>query len=95
MAFGLSKHKKNKEAISACSYMPLYGPNTNQWWVYNETKDVYIDPPKSILHLINLTKPKSDGTRDFAEEERFFTRILKNKPSWLGDVEAQYAEVEI
>lgn len=84
-----------KDNIASCTYLPIYGPNTRQWWVYNETKDVYIDPPAVILNLIKRIKPKLDGTRDIDGEEKFFDRILKNFPSWLGDTAHHYAEIEI
>ena len=33
-------------------YLPVFGPNSKQWWVYDECEDVYIDPPAVVLDRV-------------------------------------------
>ena len=34
-------------------YLPVFGPNSKQLWVYDEVEDVYIDPPADVLDYID------------------------------------------
>ena len=65
-------------------YLAILGFNTKQWWVYDNKKDVFIDPPIEVLEqLENL----SNGDAETKLEE-----IANSKPSpdWLFDKDYWY-----
>lgn len=70
-------------------YEATYGPNTKQWWIYDNEKDVYIDPPLEVLEETNKhgnydTAEGMDTMRDYLEEE------AEEKPIWLYEVDYHY-----
>ena len=69
-------------------YLPIFGPNTKQWWVYDEDLDVYIDPPASVLENIAKVKPEKQG-------EYLKTLVnIEPSPKWLHETEYHYTELE-
>ena len=65
-------------------YSVMLGPNTNQIWIYNNTRDYYIDPPMSFT---NLYPSKSC--------EELEDILNKDKPFWLYDECFHYKDIEI
>ena len=65
-------------------YLAVLGFNTKQWWIYDESKDVFIDPPIEILDEL------SDLEQDEAEGR--LTQIANADPTtdWLFDKDYWY-----
>jgi len=61
-------------------YTALLGFNTKQFWIYDEEKDVFINPPSDVLKFIR-------EVYDDTEEAQVFLEKLVNEgqPSWLHD----------
>ena len=76
--------QKNKRTKLPDQYLVMLGPNTNQIWVYNDTRGYYIDPPISFL---NLYPSKSC--------EELEDILNKEKPLWLYDECFHYKDIEI
>lgn len=75
-AFHVSIAKKclpPKMRVSAL--MPVLGFNTGQWWVYDDSRDVYIDPPADVLEQV-CTLPEED-------QEDALDQIIQTCPTWL------------
>lgn len=66
--------------------MPVYGPNSKQWYIYNEKNDVYIDPPSKVLEEVN------NFSNDIDEQEEYLETIIASLPDWLYDEEYWYGE---
>lgn len=58
--------------------------NTNQYWLYDNQKDTYIDIPEDILSLLDSCENynKACDLMDYI--------ILNDNPEWLQDEEYQY-----
>ena len=69
------------------SYEIILGSNTNQWWVYDNTHDVYIDPPAEVLDYV------ATFSRDL--QEQYLESVVKNNPDWLGDKDHWYVDIDI
>ena len=67
-------------------YLVILGPNTNQWWVYDDENDVYIDPPTVVLDTL--------AKHPFDEQEAVFEGIVADEPDWLNDKDHWYKELE-
>ena len=65
-------------------YLAVLGFNTKQWWIYDNEKDVYIDPPVKVLK--QLEKLSND------DAERKLEEIANSKPSpdWLFEKDFWY-----
>lgn len=65
-------------------YLATLGFNTKQWWVYDNKKDVFIDPPIEVLE--QLENLNNDDAETKLEE------IANSKPSpdWLFDKDYWY-----
>ena len=70
-------------------YLPLYGCNTKQWWIYDEETDVYIDPPAEVLKKIKYS------AKNIKEQESLLEEIINENPDWLQDEDYWYDEVDI
>lgn len=64
-------------------YMAVLGFNTKQWWVYDNKKDLYIDPPIEVLDELE----KLDDTD---EQERLLEKLANQEPDWLFDKGYRY-----
>ena len=70
-------------------YLPVFGPNSKQLWVYDEQEGVFIDPPAVVLDKID------DATDDLEEKERLLYEATieeAKKPDggWLMEKEYWY-----
>ena len=62
-------------------YEPALGFNTKQWWVYDNDKQVWIDPPTEVLDSL---------PRDVDKAEDMLYDILELEPDWLNDEDYWY-----
>lgn len=70
-------------------YIAVYGPNSRQWWAYDDVEDEYCDPPLFVLDEIKM---ESD---DINKQEDYFNKILETEPKWLDDLAYRYRDVDI
>lgn len=67
-------------------YFAVFGFNTKQWWVYDEEKDVYIDPPVVVLErLKNLDVEKAESLLTEIANEKPYPEWLFDKDFWVED----------
>lgn len=66
----------------------IEGPNTNQYWLYDNQEDVYVDIPKDILDLLNSCE-NYNKANDLMEYI-----ILNDDSEWLQNKEYQYDDIE-
>lgn len=80
-------------------YLILLGPNTRQWWVYDEIHDCYIDPPAAVLEEIqddrSFTRVNGVLKDALENEEEKLRQIVSENPDWLKDVDHWYSDIEI
>lgn len=69
-------------------YMAVLGFNTKQWWVYDNKKDLFIDPPIEVLDELE----KLDDTD---EQESLLEKLANQEPDWLFDKGYRYKDIEI
>ena len=69
-------------------YTAILGPNTKQWWAYDEETGDMIDPPSDVLEQIE------DYSDDVDEQEEYFNSILETEPEWLEDTDHRYTDGE-
>lgn len=88
--------KKDDEHVLE-NYLILLGPNTRQWWIYDEVHDCYIDPPAAVLQKIKEEKHDANGVLKavFDSEEEKLRQIVSENPDWLKDVDYWYFDIEI
>ena len=69
-------------------YLPVFGPNSKQLWVYDEQEGVFTDPPAAVLDEIEA------ATDDLEEQERLLLEAAveasKSDDSWLTETEYWY-----
>lgn len=65
-------------------YFAVFGFNTKQWWVYDESKDVFIDPPIEVLNELDELQ------QDEAEERLTQIANADPTPDWLFDKDYWY-----
>ena len=70
-------------------YEAVLGPNTNQWWAYDNENDKYIDPPVDVLDSL------PDWRDQYEDAENDFQHILDKNPSWLKDKDYIYDAEEL
>ena len=77
-------------------WLPVLGPNTHQWWIYDEKDDVYVDPPKDVLDDMQDCM-RIWGVRPDEVDlvERMWVIEILTDPDWLYDQDARYADIEI
>ena len=81
----MSARQKTKK-----QYLALLDPNSNQFYVYDEKNDFYIDPPKDLLKEMDYI------SRVLSVSEAIeILELLVNgaTPSWVYDEEAIFAEL--
>ena len=68
-------------------YTAMLGPNTKQFWLYDEEDDLYIDPPKNVLN--ELEEIRWQGGVETAESieaaEDRLVELANENPDWLHD----------
>ena len=70
-------------------YEAVLGPNTNQWWAYDNENGKYIDPPVDVLDSL------PDWRDQYEDAENDFQHILDKNPSWLKDEDYIYDADEL
>ena len=78
-------------------YTALLGPNTKQFWLYDEENDTYIDPPTEVLEEIEAIRWK-DGTEtsdSISAAETKLEEIASENPEWLHDGNEYDADMDI
>ena len=84
-----AKSEEKAKENSIMRYEAMLGPNTNQWWIYDNEKDIYIDPPQTIHEEISKT-----GDSQFVED--YLNDVCNRlKPIWLFEEEFWYSDIEI
>lgn len=78
-------------------YMALLGPNTKQFWLYDEENDSYIDPPISVLEEADAIRYKdgNDTADSISEAEAYLEKIAATDPDWLHDGNEYDADIDI
>lgn len=73
-------------------YEAVKGFNTKQWWIYDNENDIYIDPPKDVLALINKVNAGKETltSEDIDAEEDALMQIVEQNPDWLHDENGFY-----
>ncbi len=71
-------------------YEALLGPNTKQFWLYDNKNDTFIDPPTEVLREIDAIayphKNRFFATADtYSAAERRLEEIAATDPDWLHD----------
>lgn len=78
------------------TYSATYGPNTKQWWIYDEEHDTYIDPPLEVLNKIDENGDYSTADGMDAMRDKLEDMCNKERPSWLFDKDYIYdSDIEI
>ena len=69
-------------------YEASLGPNTKQFWLYDNEKNVYIDPPIDVLEKAEEIRWK-DGAEtadSISDAEAYLEDLANNEnPEWLHD----------
>ena len=65
-------------------YEATLGPNTKQWWAFDNETGELCDPPTEILEQIEA------HSEDIDEQREFFDSILETEPEWLNDEDYRY-----
>ena len=79
------------EASLRKRYEAIYGKTTNQFWVRDRYKNIYIKPPKDILDMVMSV---SDGGKDLARSADYLWDIVATEnPSWLKEDGVLEAEI--
>ena len=73
-------------------YEAMLGPNTNQLWIYDNLDAVYIDIPSDLLD--ELTAKFGNDNLSAERHLEGLCNAPKN-PSWLGDTDHHYTDIEI
>lgn len=71
-------------------YEAVLGPNTKQWWAYDNETDQWCDPPTEVLDSLGNTKPHFSTEEELSEQEEKFQKILDEEPDWLSDKRHRY-----
>lgn len=89
-AGNMGEPKDSKEDVLD-RYLILLGPNTRQWWIYDEVHDAYIDPPADVLKEIqddrSFNRVNGILKDAFESEEAALRRIVSEDPDWLKDTD--------
>ena len=97
------KYNEHLRRNSCDRYLPVFGPNSKQWWVYDECEDVYIDPPKVVLDRVENLSAQifTMGTGlSFHEIQQVLLAediiaAMEAGGEWLDEREYWYDEIEI
>ena len=71
-------------------YEALFGPNTKQFWLYDNENDTYIDPPTEVLNEVEelVYDENGDETADGYDAAESRLEEIANavpEPDWLHD----------
>ena len=76
-----------------CRYDGTLGPNTKQWWIYDNELDCYCDPPTEVLERV--TAINNGDTADELDAQRSALEYEAVLGDWVNDEEYMYSDVEI
>lgn len=79
-------YKQWREQFYANRLEAVIGFNTKQPWVYDNVRDVYIDPPAEVLDSLPDWREDSDKTCEALLE------ICKTNPEWLYERQFWYGD---
>ena len=72
-------------------YEACLGANTNQWWIYDNGSDEYIDPPSIVLKALSLMP--SNTADDMDAQVRALEALTSNgNAEWLFDGHRYHGE---
>lgn len=88
--------KKKKYKMSN-SFEALLGPNTKQFWLYDEENDIYIDPPTEVLEELEAIRWKggNETCENIDAAEKRLVEIAMTHPDWLYDGNEYDSETDI
>lgn len=69
-------------------YEALLGPNTKQWWIYDNENNKLIDPPIIVLNV--LTCYPAETAEDMDVITNVLETIANANPDWINDKEHIY-----
>lgn len=69
-------------------YEGTLGPNTKQWWIYDNETNSFIDPPTEVLDRV--TSINSGNTAEELDEQRVALEKEALTGSWVYDKEYTY-----
>lgn len=71
-------------------YDPVLGFNTKQYFIYDNYRDAYIDPPKEVLDELDKVRNEA-GWFDYDAAEGWLLDLCNcQSPDWLNDVDYTY-----
>lgn len=79
-------------------YTAMLGPNTKQFWLFDNENDTYIDPPTEILKEmdeIRYANGKETADSISAAENRLEEIANNDNPDWLHDGYEYNSNIEI
>ena len=83
----IGKEKKEEKQMEN-RYDALLGPNSKQFWLYDNENNTYIDPPTEVLEKMDEIRYKDgEETADSIDEAESWLENLANneEPDWLHD----------
>ncbi len=78
---------QTEQPVTPGRYDAMIGPNTKQFWLYDNENNTYIDPPIAILREADSIRWKS-GTQtaeSISEAEAYLEKLALTNPDWLHD----------
>lgn len=76
-------------------YDAMYGPNTKQFWIYDNENDTYIDPPANVLERANEIAFGNGCTADtMTEAQNYLNALAEQELDWVHDGN-EYVDIEI
>ncbi len=77
-------------------YDAIYGPNTHQFWLYDNVEDEYIDPTEEVTKKLKWMINFGDCSAEtFAKAEAKLLMIAAEDPSWIHDEAYRVKEIDI
>lgn len=58
----------------------VYGTHTDEWWIYHDVKECYIELPLCVVDRIK-------GMREMESQEDIINEMISENPEWLYDEE--------
>lgn len=86
--------RKKKYTFENMKLDAMLGPNTNQYWLYDNTNDVFIDPPAEVLNLLDEKYGEGWWINSYLKQAELL-KIAETKPDWLFETDYWYSDVEI
>ena len=73
--------------VQTCA-LPILSPDTNEFILYDDDNDIYINPPDDVLTEINAIRYASgtETEESIAKASSRLVEIASEEPDWLYDV---------